>query len=662
MGSFFKVPPCMFLSSNFEENERLETLYRYQILDTPSEAAFDRITLLASRLLKVPISLVSLVDQNRIWFKSRLGLEHPQVDREGSFCGFAMYNPGVYCVNDTLTDPRWCNHPLVTGEFNLRFYAGAPLCTSDGQRLGTLCVMDHHPRQLSELEIQTLQSLGELVIEQLDLRLASQRLQQTEIALLQSQDRFRSLVEQAADGFLLHDLNGQILDVNQFACQSLGYTRQELLKLSIQQIETEEIPALFLQSLVPNKPITLRRIYRRKDQTTFPVEVRVGLIQVGEQQLIHALARDISDRLQIEQQLKQQAERERFTSRLTQRIHESLELSEILNTTVTEIRQVLQTERVIIFRFDDHYGGEVLTESRTKGCFSLLGNRYTDSCIQQTLALENHQKIKSVADIYTSNLSRCHYELLHQLHVRAYLVTPIWHGQKMWGLLLAHQCSSPRQWQTWEQELLVSLSAQLAIAIQQSELYHQLQLVNHELKDLATSDSLTGVANRRCFDDYLHHQWSQLSQDQLPLSVILCDLDFFKRYNDTYGHLAGDIALREVAQGINRVMRYPGDLLARYGGEEFAIILPKTGGSEAILIAQNIHNQIEQLQIVHEGSLVDTYMTCSLGISSVIPSEKMPPKQLVAMADQALYQAKAQGRNQYVVFSLSSSSSFSQKK
>ncbi|WRH65973.1 MAG: GAF domain-containing protein [Planktothrix sp. GU0601_MAG3] len=152
-------------SPSFKENQRLEALYHYNILDTASEAAFDRITLLASRLLGVPISLVSLVDQERIWFKSRHGLDCPQVDREGSFCGFAMYNQDVYCINDTLIDPQWCAHPLVTGEFGLRFYAAAPLCTSNGQRLGTLCVMDHHPHELSELEVQTLQSLGELVIE-----------------------------------------------------------------------------------------------------------------------------------------------------------------------------------------------------------------------------------------------------------------------------------------------------------------------------------------------------------------------------------------------------------------------------------------------------------------------------------------------------------------
>ena len=108
----------MLMLPRFPENERLDALYRYQILDTPPEATFDRITKLATQLLQVPISLISLVDRNRIWFKSRQGLDHPQVDREGSFCGQAMLNDGIFLINDTTQDPLWCNHPLVTGELH----------------------------------------------------------------------------------------------------------------------------------------------------------------------------------------------------------------------------------------------------------------------------------------------------------------------------------------------------------------------------------------------------------------------------------------------------------------------------------------------------------------------------------------------------------------
>ncbi len=641
----------MLMLPRFPENERLDALYRYQILDTPPEATFDRITKLATQLLKVPISLISLVDRDRIWFKSRQGLDHPQVDREGSFCSQAMLNDGIFLINDTTQDPHWCNHPLVTGEFGLRFYAASPLCTSAGQRLGTLCIMDHHPRNLSETELSILQSLGELVIEQLDLRLAVQQLQQTEMALRSSEDRFRALVEQAADAFFLHDFDGRILDVNQFACQSLGYSRWQLLTLSIYDIEANFESRFLWQNLVPNQPITVRRIYYRQDRTSFPVEVRLGLIEVNGRQLIHALARDISDRLEIEKKLRQQAKRERLNARLAKRMRESLDLMEILKITVTELQQVLDADRVVILRFNSDHTAQVLTESVIGSWLSIQNRQFTENCLRKTIELDHTQKVKAVTDINNAALTPCHIEFLRNLQVCSYLFSPILQGDKMWGLLVAHQCSGTREWQTWEQELLTSLASQLAIAIQQSELYHQLEKAYQDLKYLASYDSLTGVANRRYFDDYLRNQWQCLSEEKAPLSIILCDLDFFKGYNDTYGHLIGDAALRQVAQAIYKAIPDSTHLVARYGGEEFAIILPHINEPEAIAIAQIIQAKVEQLKIPHRGSKVSSYMTCSLGIATMIPSEDLCSQRLIALADQGLYQAKANGRNQFIACS-----------
>lgn len=651
----------MFTIPSSPENERLETLYQYQILDTPLEDTFDRITKLATQLLKVPASVISLVDRDslrlgeahRIWFKSRQGLEPLQTDRVGSLCHEAMSNPGIFVVNDTAQDPIWCHHPLTTGEFGLRFYAAAPLRTTTGQRLGCLCVMDHCPRELSEAELSVLPILAELVIEQLDLRLAVQQLQQTEVALRSSENRFRALVEQAADAFFLYDFNGRILDVNQFACQSLGYSRWQLLTLSISDIEANFEARFSWQNLVSNQPITVRRTYYRQDGTSFPVEVRLGLIEVNGQQLIHALARDISDRVQIEKKLRHQAERERLNARLAQRMRQSLDLMEILNITVLELQQVLDVDRVIILRFNPDRTAKVVTESVIGNWLSLRDQQFTDCCLEKTIGLEPTPTVRAIADIDQANLSPCHIQLLKTLQVRSYVFVPIFQGQEMWGLLMAHQCSNPREWQVWEQELLASLAGQLAIAIHQAELYHRLEQVNQDLKYLASYDSLTGIANRRYFDDYLRTQWKQLAEEQAPLSIILCDLDFFKGFNDTYGHLIGDVALRQVAQAIYTAVQDPTQLVARYGGEEFVIILPYAHEHEAIAVAQTIQAQIQTLQIPHRGSQVSSHMTCSLGIATLIPSEQINCKRLIALADQGLYEAKAKGRNQYIVCSAS---------
>jgi diguanylate cyclase (GGDEF)-like protein len=222
-------------------------------------------------------------------------------------------------------------------------------------------------------------------------------------------------------------------------------------------------------------------------------------------------------------------------------------------------------------------------------------------------------------------------------------------GEELWGLLMAHQCS-PRQWMQLEVELLSSLAAQLAIAIKQAELYQQLQEANQKLERLATLDELTQLANRRRFDQYLETEWRRQSREQTPLSLILCDIDSFKSYNDTYGHPGGDECLRRVAGAIGDAVDRPSDLVARYGGEEFAVILPNTEITEAVQVAEHIQVKIAALQLPHAGSLVSNYITVSLGVASMIPASESGAEILIAAADLALYQAKDKGRDRIQVY------------
>jgi diguanylate cyclase (GGDEF)-like protein len=172
---------------------------------------------------------------------------------------------------------------------------------------------------------------------------------------------------------------------------------------------------------------------------------------------------------------------------------------------------------------------------------------------------------------------------------------------------------------------------------------------NQKLLDLACLDSLTGIANRRKFDLYFHQEWLRMAREQQPLSLVLCDLDYFKPYNDTYGHLAGDVCLRLVAQAISRVLRRPGDELFRYGGEEFAIVLPNTDASGAMQVAQNIQDELQSLKIPHRRSQVSDRVTASIGVASQIPHHSLSPEFLFDAADSALYAAKERGRNTYCV-------------
>jgi two-component sensor histidine kinase len=164
------VPVAVAAPLPGNEHGRLSALLRYQILDTPREQAFDDITLLAAHLCQVPIALVSLVDAERQWFKSAVGFEAGETPRDMAFCAHAILQPDPMVVPDTLRDQRFAGNPLVTGAPHLRFYAGAPLLTRDGYALGTLCVMDHVPRTLDEVQLTSLRALAKQVVVQLELR------------------------------------------------------------------------------------------------------------------------------------------------------------------------------------------------------------------------------------------------------------------------------------------------------------------------------------------------------------------------------------------------------------------------------------------------------------------------------------------------------------
>lgn len=166
-----------------DEPQRLAAVRRYDILDTPPDGAFERITSLAARVLDVPISIVSIVDADRIWFKSHHGLDVEQVDRSPGLCASAILQPDPWLVTDAAVDPRTLTNPLVASTFGLRFYLGIPLRTHDGYNLGTLCVIDRAPRQVSREQVRLLEDLAAVVMDELELRLAARRTLGLEAAL-----------------------------------------------------------------------------------------------------------------------------------------------------------------------------------------------------------------------------------------------------------------------------------------------------------------------------------------------------------------------------------------------------------------------------------------------------------------------------------------------
>ncbi len=173
--------------------------------------------------------------------------------------------------------------------------------------------------------------------------------------------------------------------------------------------------------------------------------------------------------------------------------------------------------------------------------------------------------------------------------------------------------------------------------------------INNELQRLSNVDGLTGLSNRRYFNDFVTAQWKLAMRDHQPLSILMIDVDDFKRYNDTYGHLAGDEVLKSVAMAIQQGLLRPTDLAARFGGEEFVAVLPATGGDAAGTLGERLRHNVEELHIAHGGSTVGKYATISVGSASVLPHGDTTIELLIESADHALYDAKRAGKNRVVM-------------
>ena len=243
------------------ESERMEALRRYKILDTPPDGAFDHITEVAANLFQVPIAIVSLVDNDRIWFKSHHGVDACETGREPGLCASAILSPEVYQIRDAAVDAHALANPLVSGKLGLRFYAAAPLRTHDGFNLGTLCIIDKEPRELSQSQKETLTKLAALVIDLMELRLSAikvaeleqaqhemgEQLRQANLALGESEDRFRDLFDEAPIAYVHEGLDSRLIRANSAAMKILG-------------IKPEDIPGTFGKDFVPDTPDAQQRI------------------------------------------------------------------------------------------------------------------------------------------------------------------------------------------------------------------------------------------------------------------------------------------------------------------------------------------------------------------------------------------------------------------
>jgi diguanylate cyclase (GGDEF)-like protein/PAS domain S-box-containing protein len=357
---------------------------------------------------------------------------------------------------------------------------------------------------------------------------------------------------------------------------------------------------------------------------------------------------DISKQKQSEAELKLQTRRERLLAEIAQRIRTVLDLDVILKETVKSVKTFIEADRVIIVRCTSDMDGEVSHEACAPGFPSMLGWKMRDPWSVGDRFLKHYREGRGLAveDIYTQQLPDSQLMFLEYFQIKAEVIVPILQEETVWGLLIAHQCRSPRVWKPADVRLLQNLATQVGIASQQAHMHQQVTRANEQLKRMAYLDGLTQVANRRRYEQYLDNEWRRMGREKQPLALILADIDFFKDFNDFYGHQAGDDCLRLVARVLTRAAKRPGDLVARYGGEEFVMLLPGTDAQGAETVAESARHLLHQRRIPHKTSKISKLVTMSFGIASCVPLGDVTAKQLVKWADEALYRAKANGRDQ----------------
>jgi diguanylate cyclase (GGDEF)-like protein len=459
------------------------------------------------------------------------------------------------------------------------------------------------------------------------------------------------------------------------ALQSAEYAKPDLILLDIlmsgidgfeicrrlkSNDNTKDIPVIFMTAL--SDSINKIRGFElgAVDYVTKPIQKEELIARIHTHISLEKLRHNLVTQNAL---LQQQAQQEKLLFELSERIRDSLDINFIIETTAKEILHFLECDRVIISCLDNVYScieHQVIKPGISEIPQNLIEQNYFIKDGEEAKYIQG--EIKVIDDIEHSNLDSYSLKDLQYFQVKAALTIPILFKKTtihealssntsvLWGFLTVHQCHKTRKWKDEEIEFIRRLVNQLAIAIQQGRLYQRLNKANRELKQLALCDSLTKVYNRRYFDNKLFQEWNRLRRIPSPLSIIMCDVDCFKSYNDTYGHQAGDKCLRMIADAICAMAKRPADCVVRYGGEEFVILLPYTPPKGALKVAESIRNKIKELNIPHSSSSVSTIVTVSMGIAGSIPNKEDNPILLVEAADQALYLAKAQGRDRAQIY------------
>lgn len=604
-----------------DEAERQKLIDTLDLLDTEAEEVFDRITRLVSRMLKVPIALFSLVDAERQYFKSRVGLEIGETPRSHAFCAHAILQDQPLVVPDAASDPRFADNPLVTGAPHIRFYAGVPIRSSGGLAIGTLCALGDHVRTLTADELCILIDMADLVQKEVQYRerlaVAGRHLQGSEAVLQASEARFRSVFDLASIGIALVSPAGGWISVNRALCEIVGYSQEELQRLTFQDITLPEDLGsdLGLMKRLQGGEVEqyqLEKRYVRKDGRVVWVNLNVSrkCNAGGEIEYYVTMVKDIQ--AQKDAQAALEALRADLEARVAARTHE-------LGERERELRSVIENANDAYIGFGRD--GRVTVWNRAAeltfgyGAAEALGQPVETLIVPpELLRAQREAGVHGIADVAAKAVgkrlelpamrrdgSRLTVEVrVNELEVR---------GERSFSAFL-HDISERKQ----------------AEAQREYESRH---------------DALTGLLNRRALLETLPIAQARATRNDRSLALLFIDLDGFKAVNDTLGHEAGDRLLAEIAARLRGAVRKT-DSVFRLAGDEFTVLLEGLGDSgSAHVAAAKIIDAVGQPVPIGTAS---AEVGASIGLALFAPGGQAGPEQLIRDADEHMYQAKRAGK------------------
>ncbi len=579
------------------EQERLEALLSYDILDTDPEAEFDGMVQLASSICEAPIAVISLVDRDRQWFKAIVGLDAKETSRDLAFCAHTILQDDVMVVADALQDPRFHDNGLVTADPKIRFYAGAPLITSGGHALGTICVIDRVPRELKSDQLLALKALANHIVTQFELRQSHRTINRHLRELHQTQQVLSTLINASPDFICFKDGEGRWQTANKSGLQLFhldgvdyrGKTDLELAEHTHPIYEDAFRECLVSDNLAwqANSLSRLEEIIPLPEGGTRSFDTyKIPLFnEDGSRQGLVVLGRDITARKEMEDRL-------RLAASIFEHSSEAMLITDAENNIIN-----------------------------VNPAFTQITGYRADEVIGQNPRMfsSGRQDKAFYRDMWRS------------LNKIGYWQGEVWNRRKSGEVFI--------EWLTIN--LVFDAEGKLSHHIAFFSDITEKKKADELIWNHANFDHLTQLPNRRLFRDRLEQEMKKSERAKLGMALLFIDLDRFKEVNDSLGHDAGDALLVEAAQRISDCVR-ESDTVARLGGDEFTVILSRiTDASHVDRVARDIIRMLSTPFMLHGMSVSSS---ASIGIT-FYPDDGKGAGELIKNADQAMYSAKNKGRN-----------------